>query len=120
MQLKNGERARNGFEALAELADNRDGRIDSKDKRFGDLRVWADSNGDRETRPGELTRATTGARRLVSISLKFQVAPACDDRGNCGVERADFTWADVRSTHLGEVVDVHLPVRDLQLAARTR
>ena len=112
VRLATGLRATNGFEALAELDENADGVIDARDARFGELGIWADGDADRVTDPGELSSASVGRRRLVSIELGFVVAPACDARGNCGVERAGFTWADeAGALHRGEVVDVHLPVR---------
>lgn len=107
--LATGARAKHGFEALAELDENLDGRIDALDARFGELSVWADVDADRSSDRGELTRAIDGARRLVSIDLGYVVAPVCDARGNCGVERASFTWQDADGQlHQGEVVDVHL------------
>jgi hypothetical protein len=115
VRLADGRLAVNGFEALAELDDNHDRRIDARDSRFRELAVWADRDGDRKTGLDELTRATS----LVSISLDYRVAPVCDDRGNCGIERAVFTWADANGRlNRGEVVDVHLPVRPDRLAAR--
>ncbi len=108
VRLADGRNATNGFEALAELDDNRDGVVDANDRRFGALSVWADRDGDRATGQGELRPA----RELVSLSLEYRALPSCDRRGNCGIERAAFTWADARGgLHRGEVVDVHLPLR---------
>jgi len=46
--LETGQRARNGFEALGELDSNKDGRIDSGDALFSQLRVlkYADEEGN--------------------------------------------------------------------------
>jgi hypothetical protein len=52
--LKNGLKASNGFQALAELDTNGDGKIDARDQAFGRLRVWKDSNGDGYSSPEEL------------------------------------------------------------------
>ncbi len=38
--LVDGNHAANGFEALAELDDNQDGKIDAQDAAFANLRVW--------------------------------------------------------------------------------
>lgn len=112
VRLSSGGRAQNGFEALAELDENADGVIDARDARFGELATWADEDADRRTDAGELASALVGARRLVSIELVFAIAPVCDARGNCGVERARFTWSDaVGVQHHGQVIDVHLPLR---------
>lgn len=108
VRLADGRRATHGFEALAELDDNRDGVVDAGDRRFGELLIWADHDADRVTSEGELRPA----RELVSLSLEYRALPSCDRRGNCGIERAAFTWADARGgLHRGEVVDVHLPLR---------
>jgi hypothetical protein len=112
VRLADGSRADNGFEALAELDSNADGRVDAADPRFAELRIWADADADRITDEGELRVASTGAMRLVSVELAFESRAVCDARGNCGLERAKFTWADADGAlHTGEVVDVHLPKR---------
>jgi hypothetical protein len=108
--LADGRRADNGFTALAELDDNGDGRIDASDSRFGELLTWSDHDENRVGAGLELQRVD--AAGLVAIDLEYRVDPLCDARGNCGVERAAFTWTDRRGvTSTGEVVDVHLPCR---------
>ncbi len=42
--LSNGEKAANGFEALADLDSNRDGVFDGDDEAFSEIRVWQDLN----------------------------------------------------------------------------
>jgi pimeloyl-ACP methyl ester carboxylesterase len=44
--LSDGSKASNGFEALAELDDNHDGKIDASDAAFVNLKVWKDIDGD--------------------------------------------------------------------------
>jgi hypothetical protein len=108
--LAQGGLAQHGFEALAELDANADGVVDAKDPGFASLVLWSDADGDRTSDGGEL--APLASRRVVSISLAFTRAPACDTRGNCGVERAAFTWLDARGdAHEGRVIDVHLPTQ---------
>ena len=51
--LANGNKAANGFAALAELDKNRDGKIDVNDIAWSELRVWLD-NGNGITEDGEL------------------------------------------------------------------
>ena len=51
--LANGNKAANGFAALAELDKNRDGKIDANDAAWSELRVWLD-NGNGITEAGEL------------------------------------------------------------------
>jgi Ca2+-binding RTX toxin-like protein len=44
--LSEKEGAKNGWEGLAALDNNKDGKLDKADTRFGELKVWADRNGD--------------------------------------------------------------------------
>jgi hypothetical protein len=105
--LKSGERAANGFVALAELDSNGDGRITPEDAAWSSLRLWSDANGDRRSTSGEL--APLAARRILSIELRYRSERRCDARGNCEIERASFRWADTTGVeHEGAVVDVHL------------
>ena len=52
--LKNGSRAANGFQALAEWDDNLDGRIDINDAVWSNLRVWQDYDGDGNSNKWEI------------------------------------------------------------------
>jgi hypothetical protein len=105
--LGSGTQARHGFEALAELDENRDGVVDAADPRFAELLVWADENADRASSATELTSAAQ--RGLISVELGSVSRASCDARGNCGVERARFTFrADDGSVRAGEVIDIHL------------
>ncbi|MET3653925.1 hypothetical protein ABIC75_003662, partial [Dyella japonica] len=65
--LRNGQRAANGFDALADLDDNGDGVIDANDAAFGSLRVWRDLNGDGISQANELF--TLDDLGIVSLSL---------------------------------------------------
>lgn len=110
--LSTGARAKHGFEALAELDENRDGQIDARDARFADLAMWLDADANRSTDAGELVGLDAGGRRIVSIDLGYHVSQDCDARGNCAIERATFAWIDgLGGAHVGEIVDVHLPLR---------
>jgi hypothetical protein len=46
--------AANGFQALAELDANNDGKVDANDAAFSTLRIWRDLDGDAVTDTGEL------------------------------------------------------------------
>jgi hypothetical protein len=104
-RLPDGRTAANGFDALAALDANGDGRIDAADPGFAKLLLWGDADGDRASSPRELTPA--GAS-LVSIELAYHRAPRCDARGNCEIERASFQYRDAAGTlRAGDVIDVH-------------
>ncbi len=99
--------AKNGFEALAALDDNRDGVIDRADAAFASLLLWADTNADRKSSPEELSRLS---RVVVSIPLAHEIDARCT-RGNCEGERGSMQWRDANGTRTGAVVDVYLRAR---------
>lgn len=89
-----------------------EGVVDARDRRFAELRVWADRDGNRATGPGELRFSAKGTRALVSLSLEYKVRAPCDCCGICEVKRATFMWSDERGgLRGGAVIDVHLLVR---------
>lgn len=93
--------AKHGFEALASLDTNGDGRIDRADPMFASLLLWADRDGDRTSSPAELTRASSV---IDSIELGYTIQARCDARLNCERERAIVHYAG----RTGSVVDVYL------------
>lgn len=78
--LSNGQKAKNGFEALAELDSNQDGKIDSQDAAYNLLKVWQDSNSDGITDDGELKTLVEAG--IVSISTKYKESNYIDQQGN--------------------------------------
>lgn len=108
-ELSSGGRAKNGFEALAELDENGDGRISAEDSGFAKLVVWKDGDANRLTSPGELEAVSA---RIVSIDLGYVSERRCDARGNCEIERSGFRYVDASGVERsGEIVDVHLALR---------
>jgi len=106
-RLASGRRAAHGFEALAELDADGDGKVTPADPRFAELVLWSDSDDDRAGDLAELVPAT--ARGLIAIHLDFQRRGECDERGNCGLERAAFEYRDATGQpRIGEIVDVYL------------
>ena len=99
--LADGKRARNGFEALAQYDENKDGVIDEKDSIFSKLLVWVDGNGDGISGAGELkTLAELG---ILSISLQSSIYD-----GSTGTEAAinhtgEVTFADGSQTQIGDL-----------------
>lgn len=105
--LAGGQRAKHGFLALAELDSNGDGRITRADERFDQLVLWADH--DRDKRSTHAEHEALAARGIVEIELGWRNEAICDARGNCGVERAAFTFVGAGGrVSTGEVIDVHL------------
>jgi len=64
-----GRRWDNGFLALAQYDQNKDGRIDNKDRAYKDLLVWNDKNEDGRSQLGELK--TLEQSRIRSIELGY-------------------------------------------------
>jgi hypothetical protein len=106
--LTDGQRAPNGFVALAALDDDGDGLITAHDASFGRLLVWRDANQDRRSEPGELTSAE--AAGLVSIDLGYRDVPRCSG-DDCEIERAHFVFREGGRERTGDVIDVHLGER---------
>jgi hypothetical protein len=105
--LDSGRHAKHGFMALAQLDSDGDGKITPADERFAELLVWRDEDGDKQSQPWELT--TLADEGVLSIELGFSVVERCDERGNCGRERARFEFADRSGrVQVGEVVDLYL------------
>lgn len=108
--LRSGRRARNGFEALAELDANGDGKLSAEDPAWSSLVLFSDQDGSRTSSQGELV--SLSAAGITSIELRFSLEERCDQRGNCERERAAFTFRDARgATRAGAVVDVWLTAR---------
>jgi hypothetical protein len=95
-------KAQNGFIALAAYDDNRDGRVDAHDARFNELLLWRDYDADRMSSSDELERLSDAG--VDSLAVAYASDRQCDARGNCGIERAQFSHAGGH----GEIVDIHL------------
>jgi hypothetical protein len=77
--LSSGKKTSNGYEALAELDSNLDGRISSADINFADLKVWTDTNSNGITDAGELL----AMQDLGIVSLDLQAtSTTVKDNGN--------------------------------------
>jgi len=66
--LSNGQRAANGFQALSDLDSNKDGKIDSNDTDFANLKVWKDTDGD------GYKRQAIGYRQGAKGNYRFEMA----------------------------------------------
>lgn len=62
-----------GFDALAELDGNGDGRIDARDPAFGELVLWADRDQDKRCTPNELTPLSARLSALPLVHSERQV-----------------------------------------------
>jgi len=90
--LSNGQRAANGFTALADLDENHDGIIDANDGAFADLRVWRDLNSDGRVDDGELF--TLEELSVQSLNLSYKTQSLTDANGNRHLQVGSYTMVD--------------------------
>jgi hypothetical protein len=78
--LRSGEKAENGFAALAQYDANGDGVIDASDPVWGRLLLWIDSNHNGISEPGELRHITDTS--ITAIELDYHAIARRDQFGN--------------------------------------
>jgi hypothetical protein len=98
--LEDGSTARDGFQALAELDSNQDGRIDVSDTEFAHLQVWQDANQDGVTQSGEML--DLGSLGIVSLDLDAQQTSVVQDGNWIGLD-SSFTTADGTTHAMADV-----------------
>jgi hypothetical protein len=99
-RLADGSTAGNGYEALASLDDNADGKVDGLDARFGELRVWIDADADGISQEGELK--TLADLHINSLNLDVQRGDAVD-HGNLIGLTSTYTTEDGASHAAADV-----------------
>ncbi len=105
-RLPNGQRARDGFEALAVFDKNSDGQVDAAEAKAAGIVLWKD-NGDAVCTPNELR--TFEDERVASVSVTAAPSTEQDAAGNRWLLQSAFTRSSGRQ---GTVVDVFFQVRD--------
>lgn len=103
--MNNGTYAANGFQALSELDTNKDGRIDSSDELFSELKVWIDSNRDGISQKNELYSLTDLG--ITSLSLSAQNYNKTDSEGNVVSKKATVTYEDGT---VGDMVEMNFNI----------
>jgi hypothetical protein len=97
---------RNGFDKLAQLDDDGDGRIDDRDPAFARLVLWADRDQDRRCSAAELN--SLPAAGIVAIELGYRT-PAVTAPGSHEGEQATLWQRGPNGPQpRGRVVDVYL------------
>lgn len=99
--LKNGERATNGYQALADLDDNGDGKVDAADSAFAKLRVWRDLNQDGISQQGELL--TLDEARVKALNLTNKNSNRDLGNGNSLAEEGTYTDSDGNKKQMGDL-----------------
>ncbi len=94
--------ATSAWDGLSVLDSSRDGKIDAKDTRFGELKVWADRNGDGVSQADEIRSLTELG--ITEISLR---ATSSGEKGGMGdnlpLSTATFKWANGVTATIGNV-----------------
>ncbi|MCW8184686.1 peptidase M23, partial [Verminephrobacter eiseniae] len=88
----NGQWATDGFDALRDLDANQDGKIDSADSVFTNLRIWRDLNQDGISQTNELT--TLSANDVVAIGVNTSAMRTDLGNGNAQTAAGTFTRFD--------------------------
>lgn len=108
-RLSGGGRARQGFEALAPLDSDGDGRVTPADASWSRLVLWRDADQDRVSQPGELRGLD--AEGVVAIELDYRSGFRCE-AGGCEGERSRVIWRDGSGAERrGAMIDVRLADR---------
>jgi len=100
--LKNGERATSGYQALADLDDNGDGKVDAADSAFAQLRVWRDLNQDGISQEGELL--TLDEAKVKALNLIYRKGNYNFGNGNTLIEEGTYIDSDGNKRKMGDLV----------------
>lgn len=113
--INNGSELIGSFQALANLDDNHDGKIDANDAAFVNLRVWRDLEhwnddegeginvGDGVSQPDELlTLSEAGIQSLSTASTATNALPSTDPNVNTETRKGSFTRIDGTASEIGE------------------
>ena len=109
--LSFGGTAIDGFDALNQEDTNRDGWVDARDARFGDLRIWRDLNQNGVSEANELASLSElgiAALRVTNTGNRQALA-----NGNQVADLGTFLYADGRSGSsavVGSTADIDLGV----------
>lgn len=98
--LRSGKLAQNGFEALDELDDNRDGVVDAADSAWTALLLWTDRNHDGQSSADELRPIAISA--VTAMETDYAMVGKKDQWGNLyrfksrfQLRERDHTYYDV-------------------------
>ena len=111
--LKNGQMAENGFQALADFDDNNDGKIDSQDSVWSQLRAWVDANTDGVSQADEMH--SMSALDIASISLNSTTVNTTDAQGNTENRAGTFQETDGSTGVVAEYTFQSVPVNTIPL-----
>jgi hypothetical protein len=94
--LKNGNKADNGFIALAEYDTNQDGRVDVNEAARARIQLWRDKNSNAQVDTGELMDFAQAG--VASLTTRYTEKNHTDAQGNQHRQIGHYTRSD-GSTH---------------------
>ncbi|WP_160473530.1 calcium-binding protein [Cupriavidus sp. SW-Y-13] len=103
--LSNGQKAANGFRALADLDGNKDGKINASDADFANLRVWRDGNSDGVVQDGELLTLTEAGVKSLNVGYRESGSGAggMDANGNDHRQVGSYERTDGTDSTMSDV-----------------
>ncbi|BCK87235.1 hypothetical protein MIZ01_1007 [Sideroxyarcus emersonii] len=107
-------KAKDGFDALAQLDTNHDGVVDAQDANFYNLQVWQDLNQDGISQAGEL-KYLADDLNITSINVSATQHSQMLPSGNQMADIGSFTYADGPTGSTGSVSNM----ADINLALDT-
>ena len=99
--LSNGQKAKNGFEALKDLDSNQDYVFDQNDAAWNEVKVWKDANGNGVLDKGELL--TMEQAGITGFDLNYQSQSRDDANGNAHLQTSTITKADGTTADITDV-----------------
>ena len=90
--LRNGQRATNGFQALADLDGDADGKVDVNDAAFSQIKIWQDIDGDGYSTVDELK--SLSQMGISAINTVHTVTNTPDGHGNTQIQAGTFEKTD--------------------------
>lgn len=99
--LANGQKAANGYAALAELDANGDGVFNSSDANFADLMVWVDGDSDGVSQGAELH--SLSSLGITQLDLKAQTSTEVDNGNLIGLTSGAYTTSDGVTHEMADV-----------------
>ncbi|MCG6537659.1 MAG: C40 family peptidase, partial [Syntrophales bacterium LBB04] len=100
--LHNGRMATDSFQALSDLDDNGDGRIDTNDTAFSQLKIWQDRDGDGYSSADELK--TLAEMGINALNTTHGITNTPDGHGNTQIQAGTYIKTDGTTGQMGGVV----------------
>lgn len=88
-----GKYSTDGLAALKKLDSNHDGKFNSSDAKWNDLKVWVDANGDAVTDAGELKTLTEAGVKEINLAAVTQANKERNE-GNIIFSKTTYTTTD--------------------------